>query len=96
MQKTLDDLVDRGYVHRADITDHIMQALEGGLAPHQTIHFLTWLLLLNISGRSPVKHLLAQLMIAAVLQSYQMQMHSQLWIALGRVISAVSTTKGLS
>ena len=31
-QKALDDLVDRGYVHRADITDHIMQALEGGHA----------------------------------------------------------------
>ena len=29
MQKTLDDLVDRGYVNRADITDHILQALEG-------------------------------------------------------------------
>lgn len=31
MQKTLDDLVDRGYVNRADITDHIMQALEGNV-----------------------------------------------------------------
>lgn len=29
MQRKLDDLVDRGYVHRSDITDHIMQALEG-------------------------------------------------------------------
>lgn len=31
-----------------------------------------------------------------VLQSYQMPMHSQLWTALAKVISAGSTTKGLS
>jgi len=29
LQRKLDDLVDKGYVHRSDITDHIMQALEG-------------------------------------------------------------------
>lgn len=29
LQSKLDDLVDKGYVHRSDITDHIMQALEG-------------------------------------------------------------------
>ena len=52
--------------------------------------------LLSVFG-TPVKYILVMAHDSCyVLQSYQMQMHSQLWTALARVISAASTTKGLS
>ena len=93
MQKTLDDLVDRGYVHRADITDHIMQALEGVCTSHRRP--------ITVSSfecfGGDMKYLLVTAHTSChVLQSYQMQMHNQPWTALARAISAVSTTKGLS
>lgn len=42
VQRKLDDLVDRGYVHRSDITDHIMQALEGMCDFIAAHHSVSW------------------------------------------------------